>query len=290
MKNMKYIALVFSLFLLACSGSESDSIDNNIENTLTSKYNTNELTVYSVPSPAFVSSVLKNVGIQYSDKLLDETKNSEANFGVSSKKFMNLGIYIVDFNYAYLFDQQPTAYVFIDKIDNLLKDLQLNNPKLNRIMADFKENKDLKDSVRVYVNEIQEEVNNYLIGSNAEANGLYLLTGMYIEGLYLTLSTFPNVSPTIKSQYKSSREINQLLLQHQVQLDNIISLFENMSENRADDFLRDLGKLKYELEKLKISYHINKTSGQIEKVNFDRSKMKNLYKVITDLRTEIIKN
>ncbi len=288
---MKIYILLFiiSLFIWACSGSNPESSDNIIVNA-DSSINSNELTVYSVPSPAFVASVLKETGNLYSDKLIDDTRKFDGVFGVSSKKFMNLGVYIVDFNYAYMYDQQPTAFIFMDKIDNLLKDLQLNNPRLTKIMVNFRENKDSKDSVKIYLNSLQGEINNYLIGSNAEASGLYLLTGMYIEGLYLTLSSFPNIEGTLKKAGRPSRELSQLLLQHQIQLKNLISLFDNIAENRPDDFLRNLGTLKNEMEKLKLSFHTNKTSGRIEKVNFDKSQIKNVYSEVKKFRNEIIEN
>ena len=97
----KYIAFLIPLFIYACSGSNTESVENNLESNDSSAVNSKELTVYSVPSPAFVTSVLKETGNIYSDKLLNETRDFNGVFGVSSKKFMNLGVYIVDFNYAY---------------------------------------------------------------------------------------------------------------------------------------------------------------------------------------------
>lgn len=286
--RINLIFFIIPVFLWACSGSNPELSENMSENTDSTFVNSNELTVYSVPSPAFVTSVLKESGNIFSDKLIKETREFEGVFGVSSKKFMNLGVYIVDFNYAYMYDQQPTAFIFLDKIDNLLKDLQLNNSNLTKIMIDFRENKDSKDSVKKYLNSIQGEINNYLIGSNAEANGLYLLTGMYIEGLYLTLSSFPNIEGTLKKAGKPSRELSQLLLQHQIQLKNLMSLFDNIAENRPDDFLRNLGILKNEMEKLKLSFHINSKSKQIEKINFNRKKLNDVFKEVKKFRMEII--
>jgi hypothetical protein len=289
---MKYtfIAFLIPFFIYACSGSDSETDENNVDLSDSAAIYSKELSVYSVPSPAFVTSVLKESGNLYADKLLDDTRNFNGVFGVSSKKFMNLGVYIVDFNYAYMYDQQPTAFIFLDKIDNILKDLQLNNPRITKIMVDFHEYKDSKDSVKTYLNLLQSEINNYLIGNNAEASGLYLLTGMYVEGLYLTLSSFPNIEGTIKKAGKPSSELSQLLLQHQVQLKNLIGLFDNVAENRPDDFLRSLGVLKNEMEKLKLSFHFNKISGRIEKVNFDKSQIKNVFSEVKKFRKEIIKN
>jgi hypothetical protein len=48
--------------------------------------------------------------------------------------------------------------------------------------------------------------------------------------------------------------------------------------------------LKNEMEKLKLSFHFNKISGRIEKVNFDKSQIKNVFSEVKKFRKEIIKN
>ncbi len=247
------ITFLFSLTFSGCKGEDSDIGNNNntpkIEhNSKTFKFQNR---LFSVPSPFHVSDLIKNISTDYNEDLLNPTTN-KINYSSTEKKAINLGVYIADLGYTNMFEQFSSTTKYIKVVRSLSSDLQIMNSFTNEILSNIEQNIESNDSLNKIFSEAYREADLYLTDNNRENTASLVITGGWIEGLYIMTQVAKNNK-------------NKLLLdrigEQKYSLNNLINLLSQIQADKKGfhaDLLKQLLNLQLTFKKITINYSYDK--------------------------------
>ena len=283
---MKNLLLFIPLALFfACSGSGDQPDVDNTDSTSVDTTN-QEMAIYTVPSPLFIGSVLKEMECKYSSDLIaDQRKFKLTGAGKILNNSLFLGMYITDFGYAFMNDQQADMNVFLVKADELIRILDMQSPVITQIVLRLKENLHSRDSVRVLINELQTKISKHYLDNRNDVVSIYILIGMLTEGLHLSLNACEN--PSQKSISYLVNEFNQVILQQKAFLVNLKEMLNNTGLQPDPDLLMHLNKLDEGFNDLGISYSVDIKKNRIKFIHLDKSKLPVFRQKVETLRNWI---
>ncbi len=268
MKNL--LLFVPVAFLLACSGSGDQTDVAGSDSTGVDSVK--ELAIYTIPSPLFIGSAMKEMGCGYSNEIIDDQRKLKlSGAGKTVNNSLLLGLYICDFGYAYMNEQPSDMNIFLGKADELIGFLNMQSPVISKIVLRLKENLNNRDSVRVLINELQEKISKHYIDNHNDIVSSYVLVGMLTEGLYLSLNACKN--PNRKTISYMVNEFNQTLLQQKAFLMNLKEMLKNTGLQTDPDLFKNLEDISKGFQDLGINYSVDVKKNRIRYVYLDKSKL-----------------
>lgn len=269
----KYIhtaLILFSLvFIFSCGGEKSEDIITDEERSKPdvqeSKFNAQNV-FNTLPDRKLVMKLIEENKIEYNADLLnDPTKANK--YAIEFSKAVNLGIYGADLSIASSFDQTQESMVFLKCVNVLAGYLGVNSAFDQRMFERIDANENNKDSILEIVTGAFKKVDEILKYNNRPATSAIILSGCWIEGLY--------VSCQLAQDANAESSIKAIVLQKE-SLKNLIIMLEGVTlEDNANFVLNDLREL------FKIY-----TAAEAATV-FDRKAIEGITAKISDLRNKI---
>lgn len=171
--------------------------------------------INSIPSPIEITALLKDIGADYSDEMLNPTENVDK-YNTNYKKAVNLGVYGADLGYINFYNKPQTALRYIKTIKHLAEEQNIGqffNFKTLSRLAGEREN---VDSLILITTRSFDKMDYYLRTQNRADVGIQILIGGWIEGLFLAtqiVEKYPNeiLEEVISSQKFALEDINRLM-------------------------------------------------------------------------------
>ena len=132
-------------------------------------------------------------------------------------KALNLGVCGIDMGYSTVYDQKQSSLYYLSKIQKLTEELGVAGGFNVTTMQRFKNNMENQDSLYFIILQSFNDVHKYFQESDRASTGLLIITGGFIEGLYLTAGL---------TQTNNDFRLVNLLAQQQIFLDNLIELLD----------------------------------------------------------------
>ena len=220
-----------------------------------------ETKVYTLPAPLQMVTAIKLYNPEYSQRVLGSEKNLKTIFSSAYARALALGIYTIDLGYATVYAQHPASMEYVKGIQSIAQDLGVSSGIQPQIYKRFKENKDNEDSLCHIILESYRDAHTYFQNNKREDVAMFIVTGGYIEGLYLTLSA--------KNDKGQWLYYPNLVGQQKIYLQNIIEIIDFYNKNRStevNNLLTDLRELYKVYEEIKVEY---KTTGDTDMVDCD---------------------
>ena len=241
------IFVVLALIAVSCKfGGEkglgdieiSDSVLNQGELQISGESMTD--IIENISSPVEMAALIKSLGVEFSKEYLTPTNNINR-INTSFKQAFNLGIYGADLGYLNMYNKTSTVLDYISVIKDLadgikvgqffdfntLKRLATNNSNLDSLM-------DL--SVRSF-----NQMDNYLRDNNRGNLSTLIITGVWVEGLYLATqvassSPHPDLRERIGEQKITLEKLLILLKNYKAdpQFEKLILQFEDLNSLYKD--------------------------------------------------------
>jgi hypothetical protein len=241
---------ISSLIFTSCGGdnkqevSDSDTTENEDPNLKTKVEHTKKI-IYSVPSPAEMVNILQNAGAKYNYKLLNDVKNVDS-YTSSKSRGINLGIYGADLNYANIFDNTQETMFYLQCSQKLAEALGIENAISENTVARAQDNVDNKDSILNIVSEMFWELQDYLEQNDKMDITAFIITGGWVEGLFLATQTVNDAKPNM--------EIVQKVADLKLSLEHLLGLLNSYEKNdNIDLMIADMKKFKVVYDKLEVT-------------------------------------
>ena len=205
---------------------------------------------YSIPSPVEMATLLNRAGADYNYTYLNDVEkvNSYADAGDQA---LNLGVYGADLSYTSIFNETNESMLYMKAAQILSDKLDVSAAIDDRLAERIETNIEYKDSMMVLISEVYWNLDNYLKNSGRDNISALIISGGWLEGLYLTtrlLETAPD-----------DRNVQEKIAEQKFGLDNLVSLLEQYGE---DEMLAPtLDGLK-ELESIYEQVTITRTPGE----------------------------
>lgn len=264
-----------------CSDEQTDegAIDSfrtiNIADSL--GLDSGEATVFLLPAPLQVASSLKLHSVPYVSSLISDFKKNEGN-APEYLNALNLGCNIIDLGYATVNGDLQLGISYSQNIKTLMGELGINSAISGRLIKRFEENAANQDSLCKIILESYAESHEFFQRNQREGMGLLILTGCFIEGLYLAASV---------DEVASNSQLQSLLGIHKEYLENVLLLIKFYNDNKeVSTLITQLEDLNKEFNSIDLI--INKAKGSA-KLNSPVSaeKLEAIREKISAIRSDI---
>lgn len=280
--------LIIVVFIVSCNSDQSEKIPADADKKNEILLDSNQAYIYTVPTPVQVTSALKLLDINYSEPLIKETKESKTPFLSSFSKAVNLGIYLVDFAYVVIYDDNQASAIYFSKIERLTKELDLQNQKTTLVLDKCKTYMNNKDSLYKTLLSFQNEIDRKLFESQKEEISLLIVSGFYIEGLYILTEYYEKLTQKKALTQFYSNNMNNIILQQKIYLESLIELLKMYPNDEFKKLAASFENLKISFDKLNIKYEYSDKEKRLKNVSFDPVKIKDIKTAVINLRKSII--
>jgi hypothetical protein len=286
--------LIFLSILLILPGCRSRSNQEAIateimENDSTSNNGNVRMIFYNMYLPTEMSRLFEKVGANYTPGILNSADNF-SRYDQKSKIALNLGLYGVDLSYCRIFGQNAATAKYFSTIQVLYEKLGIPNDFYVDLMKGMEKNYSDKDSLAKFASEVYDRADRYLRENNNDAYAALIISGGWIESLYLASKIAENNPENV--------EIRERIAAQKYSLNSLISLLSNYQENIIiTEYILMLKGLKKTFDKFDIYYNhdsfqldtINKLISATEyKITLSPEVLKEINTEISEIRSQIV--
>lgn len=238
-KNSLIVFLLACIFLGSCNSNENQPIQKQLLNVSLDTTNVllkYENTLLCIPSPYQIAVFLKKNNISFNEEHINPIKHYKK-YNNNFKRSINLGIYGADLSYLNIYKQSQDALIYIAGIKELSDQLGLSPAFKEDLLIRIEANLENEDSLLSLLSHTYRNANSYLKSNDREDMGTLIITGGWIESLYI-LSQNALENP-------NNRELINRIGEQKHPLKNLVKLlspfyFESPEYGELIDALYDL--------------------------------------------------
>jgi hypothetical protein len=271
------------LYILSSCGNGTKPDDASVITDSATKgphLDSNDLRVFTLPAPLQVATLLKTEELDYNEAMLVPSKKEKKVYPSNYLKALNLGIYTIDLSYATVYEQHQTALNYVRTMEMLVQELGISSGVSGRMVRRFENNIRKQDSLYRIILQSYSQANEYFQTNNREEIGMYILTGSYIEGLYISLHF---------KEIPNNMTLRNLIGQQKLFLENIIELLQYTEEKpETVDLLLKLMVIKKEFDPINVLYGNSENGKMAVKCTVDLRQLEGLLNKVMEVRNKII--
>jgi hypothetical protein len=257
--------------MVACGGEKEKSEEIITEEETPkpsleeSKFNAQNV-FNSLPDRQIIMKLIDENRLEYNGDFLNDPKNV-GKYAVELFKAVNLGIYGSDLSISSSFDQTQESMIFLKCVNMLAGNLGVNSAFDQRMFERIETNKTNKDSVLEIVTDAFRKVDEILKYNNRPATSAVILSGCWIEGLYVSCKV---------AESTGSESIIKEIISQKESLKNLIVMMEAVT-------LEDTGKfILTDLRDLYKAFEVAETTTK-----FDKKALEAITTKISELRNKL---
>ena len=275
-----------SLLMVNCNGDGSKakkddfSIPDSIfkdKPLMISKEAMNEI-IENMSSPVEVAALIKSTNVPFNQRFLAPTKNVD-NLSTDFKQALNLGVFGCDLGYLNMYEKTGQVISSMQAIKKLADQLNIGHFfDFNTIKRLATNNENIDSLMYISVSSFNN-MDEYLRENNRSDISTLLVTGMWIEGMYLACQVIKE---------KPHKDLRDRIGDSKIVLADLLLVLKNYKSNTS------FAKLIAEVEKVKKEYekvNIHVESGEPEMIEVDGMLMFQSHDVqIVDMSDETLEN
>jgi hypothetical protein len=227
-KKLVYVMLAV-LVISSCKSGGDRSADSNFEvpdsilnQGLEISEETMQNVVQNISSPVEMAALIKELGVPYSNKYLSSTARVE-NLSTSFKQSLNLGIYGADLGYLNMYNKTSGVIDYISAIKTLADEIKVGQffdfTTLKRLATN---NQNLDSLMYISVHSFNQ-MDKYLHSNNRSNLSALIVTGVWIEGLYLG---------TQVAKEAPNNQLAERIGEQKITLNELILILENFKGDK----------------------------------------------------------
>ena len=266
--NAVFFVLMILVFTACKSGADKSTtkeLDTEEQEPLKEEV-IESVTGYPLPSAFEVTKMLNEAGAPYILSISNPASNV-GNYFTQTSKVLNLGVYGADLSYASTYMMKQETMLYLNASKQLTDEIEISSAFNQTFATRVETNLENADSLISIISESFTDTYNYLTSNNNDRLAILIMTGSWIEGLYIT------------TQIAATAADNSALLEiitHQKS--SLKKLLEVMEPIKGDE---DVVEISNGLNSLKELY--DGIEDQMSTEIFDR-----LFTMIEELRNNIV--
>jgi hypothetical protein len=249
-------SLFFLLLLVFISGcGDAGSTDSSGEGALFSEaeekiFKDISKIIEDLPPPSIVPTTMQELGAEYDEALTNDLSRLDEYLVENNKAALNLGVYAADIGYLIAYDQVQASMDHITACQKIAENLGVATAFDLELIQKFEASMDDHEKMITLFNETIITTEKRLGDSDQLENAGLVLTGSFIEGLYLAVTVIDNYHKSNKSAESDQllEPLVKLVLEQEQVLIDIISLLKDIPPNSK------LNRMIAELNVLKLLY------------------------------------
>jgi len=201
--------------------------------------------IENLASPVEVSMMLHDLDVPFSENLPADNKNVE-NLNTNFQKAVMLGILSGDLGYLNIYEKNTTIIDYISSIKYLTDELKVGQFYDFSTLKRLSENKHDLDSLMFISVRSFNKMNSFLEQTKRGHISTLVITGLWVEGLYLATQVVKNYP---------HREISESIGEQKLIMEDLFSVLKTYKEVPSfSQLLDELQQLKTLLDEVEITY------------------------------------
>ncbi len=223
--------------------------------------------VQNISSPVEMAAMIKDLGVPYSIKYISST-NRVGNLTTSYQQSLNLGIYAADLGYLNMYNKTTAVIDYLTAIKTLSDQIKVGQffdfTTLKRLATN---SKNLDSLMYISVHSFNQ-MDKYLHSNNRTNLSTLIVTGVWIEGLYLGTQVY-KLSP--------DKQLADRIGEQKLTLDQLILVLDKFKKDKQyEKLLTELMVLKDLYKSVVITYETGEPemveeNGMLTIVQHDKS-------------------
>jgi hypothetical protein len=269
---------------------EAEMLEGDLE---ISKETINDI-IQSVSSPVEMAALVKELGVDYSNKYLAPTTNA-SELSDRFSQALNLGIYAADLGYLNMYNKTSSVIEYITAIKTLADEIRVGQFFDFNTLKRLAQNYQNLDSLMYLSLRSFNEMDQYLRDNDRSGESALIITGIWIEGLYLATQV-ANDSP-------NHPELAERIGEQKIILEKLILIIDNYKKNKQfAGLLEDLNAINAYFKDIEIKYipgepvsKINE-KGELEITQNEQSvveitdkQLKDIIAIAKEIRNKLLK-
>lgn len=284
------LVLLLTLSLWSC-GPKKEKEDNNDEFKQAEESLNDEIkdVVYNIPSPSEIPYMLQATGAEFNQSLLSDRTKADQYLTRNDKAALNLGVYASDIGYLVSYDKTQDAINYMNSAKKLADNLGVLGSFDAELLKRFEKNISAKDSLAHMVDQAIHETEKYMKNDNRSKPAALMLTGSFIEGLYISTGLIKSYPKNILKDDDRNLILTPLIrvvIQQRESVDELIKMLGTVEQSEpVTSLLSDLNSLQANYKAMNIEEHLKNNRADL--ILSDKNLVE-LTKTIEKLRKSII--
>lgn len=284
------LSVLFAAVLASCATSTEDKNKNSDEfdEANESLKEQVELLVNNMPSPTEIPYLLQATGAEFNQSLLNDENKSDQYTTRSDKSALNLGVYVADIGYLTSYDKTQEAIEYLQACKSLADNLGLVGSFDAELAKQFEANISNKDSLAHLLDRTIHHAEGYLIDDNRNRLSALIVTGSFIEGLYIStglIKSYPRDILPEDSRNLVLTPLMRVVLEQKKAVSELTKMLSTVEQNDPiPAILKDLKELEQTYEQLNIEEQIRNNRADLV---LSDTNLEGITRIVEKIRTEI---
>jgi len=198
---------------------------------------------YTLPSPLESAMLIKSAGALFNDDLLNPIENT-SKYNTNRSMALNLGIYTCDLSFASLYDQTQLIINYMNAAKKMADGLGILDAIEQDDIDKLEENIHNTDVIMDIVSQTYLNSNSYLEDNGQPAVAAMVLTGGWLEGLYISTQLID------MKDFNGNKLVGRIIDQ-KLSVNILIDLLESSKGHPAiDELIAQVKKIKVIFDKI----------------------------------------
>ena len=286
--KQRFFLFAIPFLLLACEETNTTTFSKLPSSNLNQDSSTKqqeshvEKIYFNVPSTMKTAYILKKAGATY-DASFPLNPNKANDDFTTEQQALLLGIYGSDLNYTIVSNKNQETIYYLNSINSLGEKLGLGNILNQEMKNRIEKNVNSKDSMQVIITDLFWKIEQSLNEDGRSRIGALIVTGGWIEGLYVATQIAIKMPENIK--------IKSIICQQKFSSKDVLELVKNScsSEYISDVVLRPLKQINASLSKIKTREEFYSSELNIDENDMiiDNNVINEITTIIEQIRDDI---
>lgn len=223
--------------------------------------------IREIPSPSEIPYLLEATGAEYDASLVNSISRVDMYSNRNDKAALNLGVYSADVGYLVSYDKVQESLNYMSELKKLADNLGVSGAFDRQLVTRFEENLSNKDSLAYLLDESIQKVESYLRDDNRTRLAALMLSGSFVEGLYISTQLIENYPKDILPDDARNLILTPLIrvvIQQEIAVNDLLELLRNVEKTEpVNTLIEDLEELKTSYEKLDIQDQISNNRADL---------------------------
>ncbi len=254
--NLRPLYLVILVFVLSACGGGTKQEEDVAGDVTFSEAEQKIITdmsqvINDLPPPSIVPNTLKKLGTEYDPDLPNSIDRIEEYQTNEDKAALNLGIYATDVGYQIAYQQVEESMSHLGALQKLAETVGVSTAFDMGMMEEYEKSLDNPDSLAGLLNRTMLLAEERLESSDRLAMAALVLSGSFVEGLYLIIriiEDYEGAGMSAQQRNEKLQPLVNLVLEQEKPLRDVIGLMKDIPSDEA--ILRMIS----ELEILRVLY------------------------------------
>lgn len=268
--------------------SATDTGTDTTASAGTASTGTDNRVLSGLPPTSEVPAMLQLSGADFNPTLVNAANKATGYTTTTDKAALNLGVYATDIGYLSVYDKTQDVITYLKSSERLANHLGLNNTFGAEMQQRFQKNVNNKDSLVKIVDETMDYVNSFLKEGNRDATAALIVTGSFVEGLYVSTGLIEKYPKDVPADVRN-QTLTQLIVsitKQEESLDDLINILQEVkSDPQAQAYLTQMQDLKKQFQALNLDEQIKNNRGDLA-VN-DKA-LAGISAKVKDIRSKIV--